>query len=166
MIQLRAKIILCIMLLMMTACLGSNPEPMPDLGEEYQGLEFNKEILISVPRACNKFNVDNSLCLDVDNYGNNIWTFNIEEDIFIFQKDGNNWVRINDRAIHLGQIEVTLGAKGNFPLDQEIIGVMPDTKINEMTKIRIIFIFHQQRQSDADVKSGSFVDVIITPKNK
>jgi len=65
--------------------------------------------------------------------------------------------------INIGETELTLGAKGNFPLDKRLVGVLPDVKLDQSTSLRIFLLVHRQIPEKEEQVKGAFLDVLLQP---
>lgn len=134
---------------------------MPDIGVSSDELEFNTYIKLTAPKQLNIYKPGKSISLDIENLSDKEWTFNIK-DILIYQYENQAWKKVSDKMINIGTTEEILGQKGKFPLDEVLVGVLPEVKPDQSTRLRIIIIFHGQDNGKENQK-GAFVDVFLRP---
>jgi hypothetical protein len=131
-----------LLLIFLSGCSPELPEPMPDVGINQEELAYNTSIKISAPKQLNTYKSGESVDLEIVNLTQNEWIFNVTKDILIYQYEQKEWKKISDKMINIGATELVLGAKGIFPLDNIGIGVLPDLKIDQSSRLRIIVIVH------------------------
>jgi hypothetical protein len=120
--------LLFLTLTFLSSCSHELPSQMPDIGKNGKELEYNAFIKLSAPKELNSYKSGESVNLELVNLTQNKWTFNVTEDIFIYQYEKNEWKKISDTMVNIGATELFLESKGSFPLDKQEIGVLPDLK--------------------------------------
>jgi hypothetical protein len=154
---------LIFVLFLLSCCSQSLPEQMPDLGISNNQLEFNSYINLTAPKQLNSYKPGKSVSLEVKNLSDKVWNFSITKDILIYQYENNEWKKVSDIMTTIGKTESTLGPKGSFPLDGDIVGVLPDVKLDQSTTLRIIILFHEKFQEQDGHIKGAYTDVVLRP---
>lgn len=133
---------------------------MPNLPIGIDETALNTNLIITASKAVNSFKFDDFLSLSIDNLSDNTWSLSIEEDILIFQYKNNEWIKVQDKSIHLGEAEITLGKAGNFPTDRTIISMSPAINSDFPVALRIFVFAHEEFGENI---TGAFVDVYLKP---
>jgi hypothetical protein len=152
-----------VLLLLLSSCSKSLPDQMPDLGIKSDQLEFNTYIKLTVPKGCNSYKMGKFVCLGVENLSDKAWKYNVTKDVLIYQVKNNEWKKVSDNAINIGATEITLGPRGEWPLDSRIIDVLPDVKPDQSAYLRIILIVHDQTIKNGVQIKGAYVDLYLKP---
>lgn len=80
----KVLLILLTAFLFLSSCNRSLPAEMPDIGLDTDPLDFNEYIKITAPKSCNTYKSGEDVCLELKNLTDNIWNYNLKEDIYIY----------------------------------------------------------------------------------
>lgn len=147
----------------LSACSITLPSTIPELEVNYDEKEFNTYIKITAPKDLNTFKSGESISLEVVNLSDNECFFDITKDILIFKYENQKWEKITDKMVNIGETTLALAASGTFPMDKQIVGVLPDIETKQSIELRIILLARAQT-GERDTKTiGAFVDVQMKP---
>jgi len=163
MMQKSVSFLVFVLLILLPACSKSLPGDMPDLGISSDELEFNTYIKVTAPKQLNSYKIGDSVDLEIENISEYEWDFNITKDILIYYYENEEWKKVSDRMVDIGATQLALGSSGNFPLDKQGFGVLPDIAPDRPTTLRIIVIVHGQTDKKERQSKGAFVDVFLRP---
>ena len=136
---------------------------IPELDVNFDEKEFNTYIKITAPNELNSFKSGESISLEVENLSDKECLFDITKDILIYKYENQKWKKITDKMVNIGETKLSLGASGTFPMDKQIVGVLPDIKPNQSIELRIILLARTQTGERDSKTIGAFVDVQMKP---
>lgn len=160
----RLILFLCIALVILfSSCNNSLPDEMPDIGIDVDEIEWNSYIRLSAPKECNTYQTGASICLEITNLSAEEWEFHIDNDILIFQFEDNHWKKISDKMINIGAKELLLGPEGSFPIDTDIVSVLPDLEDKKVASLRIFIIVREKTTNGDGRREGAYIDIYLRP---
>lgn len=149
---------------LLASCSQSLPSQMPDSINSDE-LDLNTYIGLSAPKECNTYKPGKEVCLEVKNLSDREWDFSITSDILIYRYEDKKWKLVADEMENIGATELTLSPKGTFPLDTDLIAVLPDIEPDASINLRIILIVHQKNLGfdKATQRKGAYIDLTLRP---